>query len=416
MMLGLAPKIALKHLLARPRQSIVSLSGIVLGVAFFLAVASLMQGSEADFIRRLVDNSPHITVSDEYRNPRLQPAEQLYQNGVVEIRSVKPLTETRGIRQYQRMMLALRTMPHLRASPVLAGQAIITFAGKDVAVSLNGMIPSEVSDVTTIQNYMVAGSLDEMIANPDGIVVGDGLIRKLSLSLGENVTLTSPTGEVRTFKILGIFHTGRATYDDTQAFADLKRVQALLKRPDRANTVIIKLDDPKGAPQIAAEIERRFGYKAVSWQEASEDLMSTLATRNIIMYTVVSAVLIVAAFGIYNVISTVVLEKQRDIAILKSIGFRARDIRRIFLIQGLLLGIAGSAVGLPLGAALMWSLMQVRLKFPGSSDPVPLPIDWNWRQFAIAATFAIAAALFAGLLPARKGARVQPVDILRGAQ
>ena len=139
-------------------------------------------------------------------------------------------------------------------------------------------------------------------------------------------------------------------------------------------------------------------------------------TRNIIMYTVVSAVLIVAAFGIYNVISTVVLEKQRDIAILKSIGFRARDIRRIFLIQGLLLGVAGSVAGLPLGAGLMWSLMQVRLKFPGSSDPVPLPIDWNWRQFAIAASFAIAAAVFAGLLPARKGARVQPVEILRGAQ
>src|SRR5678815_4489833 len=102
------------------------------------------------------------------------------------------------------------------------------------------------------------------------------------------------------------------------------------------------------------------------------------------MYTVVSAVLIVAAFGIYNVISTVVLEKQRDIAILKSIGFRARDIRRVFLIQGL-----------PLGTALMWGLMQVRLKFPGSSDPVPLPIDWNWRQFVIAAAFAIAAAVFA---------------------
>ena len=415
-MLGLAPTIALKHLLARPRQSIVSLSGIVLGVAFFLAVSSLMQGSEADFIRRLVDNSPHITVSDEFRSPRLQPAEQLYANGVVEIRGVKPLTETRGIRQYPRIMQALATFPRLRASPVLAGQAIVTFAGKDVAVSLNGMIPSEVADVTTIRNYLVAGSLDELIANPDGIVVGDGLVKKLSLSLGENVTLTSPTGEVRTFKILGLFHTGRASYDDMQTFADLKRVQALLKRPNRANTIIVKLDDPYRAPDVAAEIERRFGYKSVSWQEASEDIMSTLETRNIIMYTVVSAVLIVAAFGIYNVISTVVLEKQRDIAILKSIGFRARDIRRIFLIQGLLLGVAGSAAGLPLGAALMWGLTQVRLKFPGGTDPVPLPIDWNWRQFAVAAVFAIAAAVFAGLLPARKGARVQPVDILRGAQ
>src|SRR3954469_15923154 len=276
-MLGLAPAIALKHLLARPRQSIVSLSGIVLGVAFFLAVSSWMQGRETHFIGRFVDNWPHITVSDEFRNPRLQPVAQLYGDGAVEIRGVKPLTETRGIRHYLQVLEALHTLPHLRASPVLAGQAIITFAGKDIAVSLNGMIPSEVSDVTTIQNYMVAGSLDEMIANPDGIVVGDGLVKKLSLSLGRNVTVTAPTGEARTFKILGLFHTGRATYDDTQVFADLKRVQALLKRPDRANTIILKLDDPRGAQDVAAVIERRFGYKSVSWQEASEDLMSTLA-------------------------------------------------------------------------------------------------------------------------------------------
>jgi hypothetical protein len=99
-MIGLAPRIALKHLLARRRQSLVSLSGIVLGVAFFLAVSSLMQGSEHDFIRRLVDNSPHITIQDEFRNPRLQPVQQLYPGGAIEIRRVKPLTETRGIRGY----------------------------------------------------------------------------------------------------------------------------------------------------------------------------------------------------------------------------------------------------------------------------------------------------------------------------
>jgi lipoprotein-releasing system permease protein len=415
-MIGLVAGIAFRHLLARKRQSVVSLSGIVLGVAFFLAIASLMKGSENDFIRRLVDNSPHITVADEFRTPRLQPAQQLYPGGAVEIRRVKPLTETRGIRGYPQILASLRTIPALRASPVLAGQAIVSFAGKDIAIALNGMIPAEVSDVTTIQNYMKAGSVDALLVNPDGIILGDTLAAKLSLALGENVAVTAPTGQIRSFKILGLFHTGRANYDETQAFVDLKRVQALLDRPNRANTIIVKLDDPYRAERVAAQIEARYGYKSVSWQEASEDLISTLVTRDIIMYTVVSAVLVVAAFGIYNVISTVVLEKRRDIAILRSIGFRARDILHIFVIQGLLLGLAGSALGLPLGVALMVALGQIRLKFIGSSEPVPLPVDWSWPQFAIAAAFAMGAALCAGLLPARKAARVEPVDILRGAQ
>src|SRR3954454_25401202 len=108
-------------------------------------------------------------------------------------------------------MQALGTMPHLLASPVLAEQAIVTFAGKDVAISLNGMIPSEVADVTTIRNYIIAGSLDELIAHPEGIVRRDGLVKKLSLSVGENLALTTPTGEVCTFKIRGIFHAGRDT-------------------------------------------------------------------------------------------------------------------------------------------------------------------------------------------------------------
>ena len=290
-MIGLASGIALKHLLARRRQSLVSLSGIVLGVAFFLAVSSLMQGSENDFIRRLVDNSPHITIEDEFRNPRLQPVEQLYPSGAIEIRRVKPLTETRGIRGYRQILEGLRTLTALRASPVLAGQALVSFAGKDIAVSLNGMIPAEVNDVSTIQNYMIAGSVDALTVNPDGIILGDALARKLSLALGENVTVTAPTGEVRTFKILGVFHTGRADYDNTQTFADLKRVQAMLKRLNRANTIIMKLDDPQRAHAVADQVEHRYGYKSVSWQEANEDLMSTLTTRNIIMYTVVSVLI-----------------------------------------------------------------------------------------------------------------------------
>jgi lipoprotein-releasing system permease protein len=143
--------------------------------------------------------------------------------------------------------------------------------------------------------------------------------------------------------------------------------------------------------------------------------MNTLAIRNIIMYSVVSAVLMVAGFGIYNVISTVVIEKYRDIAILKAMGFHASDIQRIFVMQGIILGALGSLLGLPLGSLLMTMLMQVQFKPPGSTEPIYMPLDWSWPQFAIAAGFALTAALVAAFLPARKGARVQPVDILRGS-
>lgn len=406
---------ALRHLLARKRQSIVSLLGIVLGVGFFLTISSLMQGSERDFIRRLIDNAPHITVSDEYRSPRTQPVFGAYPDAAVALHGARPQTETRGLRGFEQILASLDKVEGVSASPALTGQALISFAGRDVAVTLNGMVPRDITRVTTIAQYMTEGRIEDLDVNPNGIIIGGELARRMSLRKGRTITLAAPNGQVRSFKIVGIFRTGRAGYDETQTFITLKRAQALLGRTDRANSIIIKLDDPYDARRVAADLEARIGYKALSWQEASEDLLGTLVVRNIIMYTVVSAVLIVAAFGIYNVISTVVMEKQRDIAILKSMGFHASDIKRVFVIQGVLLGIAGNMAGLPLGMAMMAALMQVKIQPPGSLEPISMPLDWTWPQFALAAAFAMGASVFAALLPARKAAHVEPVDILRGA-
>jgi len=410
----LAAAVAGRHLLARKRQSVVSLLGIVLGVAFFLSISAMMQGSENDFIKRLVDNSPHITIQDEFRNPSVQPAESFYTGAAVEVSRVKPQTETRGIRGYLQTLDYLRTIPGLRASPLLAGQALVTFAGRDIAITLNGVLPEQYASVSTIETYMIAGKLADLVANPNGIVIGAELARVLSLQMNGNVTLATTSGQVRTFKIVGIFRTGRAAVDRGQAFVTLKRVQALLDRPNRANSIILKLDDPNRARETAARIEDHVGYKSVSWQEQSEDLMSTLLLRRIIMYTVVAAVLVVAAFGIYNVISTVVMEKQRDIAIMKSMGFRARDVQQMFLVQGVLLGLVGNVFGLALGSVLMLGLGRIRFKFPGSTDYSYMAIDWGWKQFVLAAAIAMVAAVVAASLPARKAARVEPVEILRG--
>lgn len=408
--------IAIKHILARKRQSFVSLLGIIIGVAFFLAISSLMQGSQNDFIERLIDNTPHITVHDEYRSAKEQPVQKLYKDKVIELRSLQPLPETRGIRGYKQVVEDLKQRQGVRVSATLTGNAILNYAGRDNAILLNGMIPADMKDLTTIEENMKVGSVDDLIANRNGIIVGAELVRRLMLETGDNITLATSTGQVRTFKIVGIFQTGSLGYDDQHAFTDIKRVQAMMNKSNRANTIVIKMDDSSKAREVAAEIEARIGYKSVSWQEASEDIMSTLAVRNFIMYTVVGAVVLVAAFGIYNIIFTIIMEKQKDIAILKSMGFRANDIKKIFIIQGCILGLAGCAFGLPLGSMLMFGLSLITFNPPGVSEPISMPIDWSAPQFIIAGLFAFGSAVIASYLPAKKGAKVLPVDILRGGQ
>ena len=407
--------IAFSHLRSRRRQTIVSLLGVVLGVAFFLAVSALMRGSERDLIARLVDTAPHITVYDEYREARPQPARLMWPEGAVAIRGVKPKAERRGIRQYRQKLEVIDAIRGTQAAPVLVSQAIFSFAGRDEAVTLSGIEPARMKNVSQIDEDIVAGSLDAVDVNPSGIIIGRALARKLSLEMGDTVSVVSPAGNVRAMKIVGLFETGNASYDEGQTFAQLTRVQALMNRPNVANLIVIRMADAYAARTAAAFIERAIGYKSVSWQEASKDLLDALVIRNIIMYTVVGAILLVACFGIYNVISTVVLEKTRDIAILKSMGFHARDIRLIFEIEGAVIGIGGSLLGMAMGSGMMRAIEQVEIKPPGSTEAINLPIYWGVDQFALAAAFAILSAVIAAWLPARKGGRVHPVDILRGA-
>lgn len=408
-------QVALTHLTGRTRQTFVSLTGVILGVAFFLAVSSLMRGSEKDFIKRLIDNSPHITVYDEYRLPRTQPAELRWAGGAVRISNVKPQTETRGIRGYREKLEFVESMPGLKVAPVLVGSAVLVFAGREESVTLSGVVPDKMKTVSTLEEKMIEGSIDALAANPNGIVVGTGLAQKFNLGLGRNVNVVAANGASRPMKVVGIFRTGNANYDETQTFTLLKRAQVMFDRPNRVNRLIIQLDDPYEARDAAQRIEAVAGYKSVSWIEASEDILSVLIVRNIIMYSVVSAILIVASFGIYNTLSTIVMEKTRDIAILKSIGFHARDVRLIFLLEGIIIGVVGSVFGLVLGAGLMKLLSTIEFRPPGITEKVQMPIWWGPEQFAIATAFALASCILAAYLPARRAGRVHPVEILRGA-
>ncbi|MCY1231516.1 lipoprotein releasing system, transmembrane protein, LolC/E family [compost metagenome] len=167
---------------------------------------------------------------------------------------------------------------------------------------------------------------------------------------------------------------------------------------------------------MARRIEAELGYKAVAWQDANESILEALVVRNVIMYTVVAAIMLVAGFGIFNIISTITHEKARDIAIMKSLGFTEADMRILFVLEGVAIATAGTLLGWSLGFAMVYALSLVRFEISATGQEMTrLPIAWSMLHYLIAAAFALGSAAVAGYLPARRAARANPVDIIRGA-
>jgi lipoprotein-releasing system permease protein len=179
------------------------------------------------------------------------------------------------------------------------------------------------------------------------------------------------------------------------------------------NQLHVRVANPEDAERLAAAMEARWGYKWESWQERSRDILNALVVRNIIMYAVGSAILLVASFGVYTVISTNVAEKRRDIAILRAIGFSDGDVTGVFLIEGIALGLIGGVIGFVLGTGLMEALAATPFKIEGKVYHIPL--DRGVHQYLIAGAVSLSAAVAAAFSPARRAALLNPVDILRGA-
>src|SRR5690606_26858012 len=196
----------------------------------------------------------------------------------------------------------------------------------------------------------------------NNIVMGDSMAERLGAGMGDTVTAVSSSGLTRNFRIVGLFHTGTTARDEGEAYVLLKNAQILSERANAINEIRIKLTDPDMAPAIARRAEAELGYKAVAWQEANESILEAFVIRNVIMYTVVGAIMLVAGFGIFNIISTITHEKARDIAILKSLGFSRGDMQGLFVIEGVTIAAAGSVLGWLLGFALVLALSGVRFE------------------------------------------------------
>lgn len=405
--------IALRHLSRRQRQTVVAVSGVAVGVGFFLAVSALMIGSQNDFVEQLIDAAPHIVISDELRSPSPQPGPRVFDDGAVEMRGYKVRTELRGIKDWQAIHAAADAVPGAIAAPSLTGGVTLRLGGHEEAIRVIGIEPGIEARISTIEENLRIGRLRDLETTQGGIIIGEDLAERLGIGIGDIVAATSSSSSGRSMRVVGLFKRGQTQLSAGSGYVLLREAQSLLGRPFIINRIGIKLSDPYDAADVAANLEHRFGYKAESWQERSADFLALLVTRNVIMYTVVSAILLVAAFGIYTVVSNSVSDKRRDIAIMRSIGFSEGDLQFVFVIEGLILAAIGVLFGWLLGYALMGILGSLSFSIGGEVERVPL--DRSMRQYLIAAAASFAAGSVAAWLPARKAARVDPVDILRGA-
>jgi len=413
--LSLVVDIATAHLMRRRRQTAVSILGVSLGVGFFIGMSALMQGFQTFFVAKIIDVAPHVTIKDEYRQARLQPGAVAYPTGAIQVNGVKPVDELRGIRGAKSMIAALNNLDGIEAAPTLRGQVILRYGTKDVSASAVGIEPMRERRVTNLEADLIAGKLDDLVSTANGVILGHGIAEKLGAKLGDGLIALSPAGTILRVKVVGIFRTGIVSLDNFECYLLLKRVQAMLGRPNVINQVRLRLDDATRAADVASTIESRYGYRSEGWEELNRNVLGVFIIQHGIMYATIGAILIVAAFGIFNVISTVIHEKTRDIAILRAIGFEEGDIRSVFLLEGGIVGLIGSVIGWGLGWAICRGLASVRFEVESFVRLQGFVLHETPWQYAVAGALALVAATFAAYLPARRAAALRPVDIVRGA-
>lgn len=415
MALPLGLDIALQHLLHRRRQTLVSLLGVSLGVAFFIGISAMMQGFQKDFIARIIDVQPHVIVKDEVRTAPRQPAERAYPDAAVAIRGIKPREEIRGIRGARNMLASLEDIPGIHVAPALSGNLLLRFGGKDVSVNVTGIDPARERKVTHIEKDLLSGSLDALYTTSNAIILGEGVAAKAGIRKDDLISAVSPVGVVLKMKVVGIFRSNITLIDNFEVYVLLKKAQVLANRPNVVNRLNLRLEDVEQASPLAAAIEKQYGYRSEPWQEQSRNVLGIFVIQNAIMYSTVTAILIVACFGIFNVISTVVFEKTRDIGILKSMGFRDSDIRRIFVMEGLMVGILGTLIGWSMGWGLIEFMASLKFNMEGFVKAEGFILYRTPRHYILSAAMAIISATLAAWLPARRASRLNPVDIVRGA-
>jgi lipoprotein-releasing system permease protein len=393
--------------------------GVMIGVAVFVAMNAMMKGFEVKFIDETVEGSGHATVKNEPRETVAPFINKIYgADTIAEVVREKPQDKVAKIRNPEKLVETIRALPGvLAAAPTVNGNAVAIYGAKQMAIEIIGIEPRAQLRVTTIGQKLIEGSehgFERLNSTANGVLLGDGVARLLGAKFDDTIIVTGPTGTRTTSRVVGIFSTGITPVDYTRAYMLLRDAQVLLDKQNIVSEIIVKGDDPAKARGLAAQIEAISGYKTESWQEANSNFLSIFVVQQAITEIIGAAILVVAAFGVFNILTMSVMEKVSDIAIMRSYGLTRGDIRGIFILQGLIIGVTGALLGTGLSKLIILSIRQLKFPVEGLVKAQGILMAESRADYLAAFGAALAITFLAAVIPANRAAGFNPVEILRG--
>ncbi|MBL7473018.1 ABC transporter permease [Robertkochia sediminum] len=410
--------IARKHLLSKLKSTVTATLGVTFGIMAYITLVSFMTGLNQMLDDLILNQTPHVHLYNEIRPSDEQPIalNKTFSPGEHIIHNIKPKYEDRKIYNGLPLLNYLKTLPEVKgATPRLGAQIFYLSGSIELGGTLTGIDIQEEVRLSSFGDYIVSGTPDALKNTENGILLGAGLAKKMSLSPGDRLQISTVKGDVYPLKVVGYYQSGIADIDNIQSYVNLKTAQRILGENNNYITDInVKLYDLAKAPAMAADIERLFDVEARDIQEANAQFETGTSIRNLITYAVSITLLIVAGFGIYNILNMLIYEKMNDIAILKAIGFTGKDVQMIFMSQAMIIGFIGGVSGLLIGWIFSLLIDQVPFNTEALPTITTYPINFNPWYYAIGITFALVSTFVAGYLPAKKAKKIDAVQIIRG--
>lgn len=407
-------KIAKVHLTSRFRQLLVAVLSVCFGISMYIAMNSFMAGVNNIQTEITFTSMSHIKIYNDLVEDitSIVPKPQ-DESTILMVNNAKNIQYTEGIKNADAIKDKLLNLSEINGVALQLNENVFIRNGvSKTSASLSGIETINENELFETAKYIIEDNLSELDKRSDGIILGVGLAQTIGVKTGNTIFLTTSDGISKTFKVIGLLESGSKGTDKTRALISIQTARQLFsKNRSYATDVLVNTYDYNNARAVAKKISALTDYKVESWQEGNDQLVSSSLLRDILAISVSLTILIVAGFGIYNIMNMTVNEKIKEIAILKAMGFNGKDVIEIFLTQSVAIGLIGGFVGLFLGNGIVQILDIVPFKIASHNT---LPVVYNAKDYILAFVFGVVITLIAGYLPSRKASKVDPVEILRG--